>query len=175
MPTFDDASLHRLFSTAGISVYFPMVLKTASIDLNSLTVTAGANTDDFTVLDIPIGMQPFVSLWALTRVTVATLGDVIVFDFSVGTVAPFNDLMAVYTETGLITNGVYGLLDNQQGVDHFQQIVTTEINKLSGIGLVNPFASPWASNTVRLRITNNATGTTKPTGTARVYIVGFEL
>jgi hypothetical protein len=176
MPKYDDIGLNRPFSTAGISAYFPVILKSASINLASLTVSAATNTDDFTVIDIPTGMQPFVSMWALTRVTLTALGDVTAFDFSVGTVAPYDDLMAVYTEVGpTITNGVYGLPDTQQGTDHFLQAGTTEVNRLSGIGLVNPSAVPWSSNTVKLRITNTATGTGVPTGSARVYLVGFEL
>lgn len=179
MPSFDDLNLNRPFSTAGISVYPPMILKSPAINLASLTVSAGTNTDDFTVIDIPSGMQPFVSMWAITRVTISAPGDGISWDFSVGTVAPYDDLMAVYTETGpTIANGVYGTtngVSNQQGTAHFSQSGTTEITKLSGIGLVNPFATVWSSNTVKLRIKNSATGTAVPTGTARVYLVGFEL
>lgn len=180
MPSLDDLSLH--YFTAGIGVSTPILLKSEPIDLSNCSPLSnpGPDTFDFTVLDISSAIPtlvPFVSIWCLLLLDWTTLGDISLLQFSVGTVAPYDDLLAVNSEPAPVSNYLYGLTDAEQGANHYSAGPT---NKLSGFGFNYKPVLPvqlWGDSQVTVRIETNNVGpyTTPPAGSARVYILGYRL
>jgi hypothetical protein len=189
MPLFDDLGLFKTFATAAAngqepSIGLPILLASRTVQFDTgpfalvLNGVAAPQTHDRVILDVPTSLQPFVSIWALIKATWTSFGDTASLTFSVGTTAPYNDLVIQQVENGPppINNLVYGLVDTIQGAAHYGVS-----NQLSGIGIIAG-AGPgtgtvWVSNSVTLRIETNNTGAAlvEPVGSARVYILGFKL
>ena len=177
MPQFDDIFLHFSGTAGDPKMGLPVLLKGSTLNLNTLSVAGASTTTNTTMLTLPSSMQPFVSIWAILRVTLTAIGDVASFQYSLGTTGPnYVDLIAAVSDPDLsYTDRIYGLPASAQGTAHY----SGGVQQLSGMGITVPLSGgqPWGSSTITLQTqtTNTAPNTTPPTGTARVYVLGYPL
>ena len=178
MPQFDDLSIYTKFTFGeDLTMRPPVVIKSKTIDLSNCSpLTAGPDTFNFPVIDLPAKIQPFISIWALIRLSWTAFGDVASLTLSLGTTGAYDDLIQPIVEPGLVTDRIYGLLYTEQGTAHYGTS-----NQLSGFS-VGMDAAPgagtlWSTDNCVLRIVTNNVGpyTTAPSGSVRVYVMGFTL